>query len=106
MKLIMEGKKGQALNMIFSKYDQAQVQDSINLAMDLITEEAALLDGKLDKIIIGGFSQGAMISMGTLLRLSSKFDKPLGGCIGLSGIVPCTPVHGQQLGDTLPELTD
>ena len=61
------------------------------MAIGLIEQEAAAFGGDVSKIILGGFSQGAMIGYGTLLRMHTKFDKPLAGVVCLSGIVPCHP---------------
>ena len=47
-----------------------------------------LLGGDVSKIVIGGFSQGCMLTFGVLLQLHKRFDKPLAGIFGLGGIVP------------------
>lgn len=45
-----------------------------------------------------------MITLGTLLRLHTKFEKPLGGCVCLSGIVPCHPKQGGLLAEGMKIL--
>ena len=52
--------------------------------MHLIKEEAQRLKGNASKVFIGGFSQGGMVSLATLMRYKGK--QPLGGAISLSGI--------------------
>jgi phospholipase/carboxylesterase len=43
-----------------------------------------LLKGRYDRIIIGGFSQGAVVSYNAFLR----HKRAVGGVIGLSGYTP------------------
>jgi lysophospholipase-2 len=43
---------------------------------------------KLENIIIGGFSQGCIVSLATALHLKDRLEGPIGGIIGLSGICP------------------
>ena len=47
-----------------------------------------------------------MISLCALLRLHTKYDKPLAGVIGLSGIVACHPEEGGEYENDLPSLSD
>ena len=47
-----------------------------------------------------------MIGYGTLLRLHTRFDKPLAGVVNLSGIVPCHPDENGQISEELPQLSD
>ena len=47
-------------------------------------EEARKLGGDMSKVIIGGFSQGSMVTLASLLRY--RGEKPFGGVIGLSGV--------------------
>ena len=49
---------------------------------ELIKREVELLDGKHDRVYVGGFSQGCAISLATFLLYPSG---RLGGCVGLSG---------------------
>lgn len=51
--------------------------------LSLIEKEAELLKGETKKIFIGGFSEGATVSLAAFLKY--KGEKPLGGVIGLSG---------------------
>ena len=61
---------------------------SIDFVLDQIEQEIMLLGGDVSKIVIGGFSQGCMLTFGVLLQLHKRFDKPLAGIFGLGGIVP------------------
>lgn len=51
----------------------------------MIYNETEALGGKADKVFIGGFSQGGVLSLATYLRYE-KFDNPLGGVFALSGM--------------------
>lgn len=55
-----------------------------DLLKSLIKEQHEKYNIPLSRIIIGGFSQGAAISMATL----SLLDEKIGGAIGLSGFCP------------------
>lgn len=44
------------------------------------------MKGDNSRVLIGGFSQGCMVSMTSLLR--QVHEKPLGGVIGFSGVLP------------------
>ena len=46
LEFIKQGKKGKALALIFSEYDQTQVKESIEVLYELVGEEAALLNGQ------------------------------------------------------------
>ena len=65
----------------------------------MVEQEAAILakegDKAYDKILIGGFSQGAILTLGTLMRYYERFDSPLGGFVALSGLVPNKPTDDE-----------
>ena len=44
-----------------------------------------------DKVFLGGMSQGAVTSMGALMRAHEYFDEPLAGVFVLSGTAPLRP---------------
>ena len=70
---------------IRSNFDLQQVQESINLLKNLIEDEKQMLpDQNTSRIFIGGFSQGAMISLATLLTWDQQSQ--LGGVVALSGM--------------------
>jgi len=59
---------------------------SSELLLELIEEEKKLFkENSASKILIGGMSQGCEVALATLLRYKGK--EPLGGVIGLSGIL-------------------
>ena len=64
--------------------NQDDVASSVNLLNKLIEQESkSVPDQDVSRIFIGGFSQGAMVSLATLI--SWKGTKPLGGVVALSG---------------------
>ena len=52
--------------------------------MQIAEEEMKLLGNDPSKILIGGFSQGGICALATLLR--SKWQKPFGGIMALSAV--------------------
>jgi predicted esterase len=50
-----------------AKYDQPQIEDSVNIIMKLIEQEMKLVGGDPRRIFLGGFSQGACIALTTYL---------------------------------------
>ena len=62
-------------------YDFSQAENAKKRIEKIIDEEAALLNGKYDNIYLGGFSQGACIS----LLVGLTFEHKIGGIISLSG---------------------
>ena len=72
-----------------------QVDEVADIILEMAEKEAALLasessDG-YDKVFIGGFSQGAMTSLSTLMRHHTKLTKPIAGYFILSGMVSIKP---------------
>jgi len=68
-------------------FSEEDIMKSVALLNDLIEQEAKKLPNQdVGRVIIGGFSQGCMVSLSTLI--SWKKDRPLGGVIGLSGMQP------------------
>ena len=57
-------------------------KDKIKI-QNIVEEEVKLLNGKYDKIFMGGFSQGACLS----LDFAFTFEKKIGGVIACSGIL-------------------
>lgn len=66
-----------------SCYDFKDVEKSENIIKETILNEVKMLDGNYNKIIIGGHSQGACLS----LFLSYTEDFLLGGVISLCGVL-------------------
>lgn len=73
---------------------------SVNLLIDLIKEEQKHV--KLENIIIGGFSQGCIVSLATALHLKDKLEGPIGGIMGLSGICPIKARGEQEMLKKIP----
>jgi len=67
-----------------NNYNFTEVKSASKTLDKIIQEEVALLDGKYDKIIVGGHSQGAIVSMYT----SYTQEYMLGGVISFSGFFP------------------
>jgi len=67
-----------------NNYNFTEVKSASKTLIQIIQEEVSLLDGKYDKIIIGGHSQGAVVSMYT----SYTQEYMLGGVISFSGFFP------------------
>lgn len=88
---VLDGKKNYSWFDIYSfpvnssnAYNFTEVKSASKTLIQIIQEEVALLDGKYDKIIIGGHSQGAIVSMYT----SYTQEYMLGGVISFSGFFP------------------
>ena len=75
------------LSTIRKAFNQDDIMKSVALLNDLIEKEAKKLPNQdHGRIIIGGFSQGAMMALSTLIAW--KKDTPLGGVICLNGMQP------------------
>ena len=81
--LIKKGKLNQFLQRIYNKYDQSHIREYSDFQIKLILEEAKKFENDISKVFIGGFSQGCMICLTTLLRFKS--NKSLGGVIAIGG---------------------
>ena len=68
-------------NKINKNDSNYNIEDIINSVIDIINKEAALFEGNYSKIIIGGFGQGAILS----LNIGLSFEKILGAIICCSG---------------------
>ena len=62
-------------------YDYLDAEKNAKKVEEVINEEAKLLNGKYENIYVGGFSQGACIS----LMIGLSFEHAIGGVICLSG---------------------
>ena len=58
--------------------------------MDMAKKEAEIVGG-LDKVFIGGFSDGSMLTLSIAERLSQHTNETLAGLIALSGPVTALP---------------
>ena len=67
-----------------SDYNFTDLKKSAKILETVITNEANILNGKYENIIIGGHSQGACIS----LYHGYNTDKNLGGLFSFSGVLP------------------
>ena len=77
-----------------NSYNVEELKISSNILKNYIEEEAKKLNNNYEKIIIGGHSQGAMLSLFT----GYTFKYKLGGVISWSGVLP--PIKKE---DILPE---
>ena len=66
-------------------YNFTEMKNSSNFLKQMIKEEADILGGNYNKIIIGGHSQGAIISLYTGYK---SCDKMIGGILAFSGFLP------------------
>ncbi|KAK6457944.1 Phospholipase/carboxylesterase/thioesterase [Scheffersomyces xylosifermentans] len=67
-----------------AKQDEAGFLKSCNVLRDFIKEQIEKYNIPAEKIIIGGFSQGAAVSLATVATLDFK----IGGVVALSGFCP------------------
>jgi predicted esterase len=79
--------------------DEAEVEilESVEYLCSLIDDEVKR-GIKLERIVIGGFSQGCAISLVT--GLGSRYKGQMGGVVGLSGYLP----HGGKLSASYGEF--
>lgn len=92
--LLSKGKDREALDLIQSEFNQAEVRSTSQTIMDLIEEEAKEVGG-IGNVILGGESQGAQETLGTAIHLKDRFNSSIGGIVGLVGPVPLPP-NGEQ----------
>ena len=69
----------------FDEEGEEEILASVEYLCKLIDEEVEK-GVKLDRIVIGGFSQGCAVSLVT--ALASRYAGKLGGVVGLSGYLP------------------
>ena len=74
---------------IVNNVNQVELRKSASIVLNLIEQEKKQVP--LQRIFIGGFSQGGSVS--TAAMLTSKFGKPLAGVISLSSPQMCD--HGE-----------
>ena len=67
----------------FSDCDIEEFKKSVERVKQVIDEEEEILGGKYDKIIVGGHSQGACLS----LDVGYGIEKMLGGVLSFSGFL-------------------
>lgn len=72
-----------SMQQLERRIDQVGIADSIKLVNNLIENEKSK-NILTEKIVIGGFSQGAVIALATAL----SYPNPLAGIIALSGFLP------------------
>ena len=66
--------------------DEEEMMKSVDYICGLIAEEVEEGKVPLDRIVVGGFSQGCAISL--LVGLLSRYRGELAGVVGLSGYLP------------------
>lgn len=72
----------------------SSTREDISRARHLVVEKLRSLELPLDRVVLGGFSQGCVVSLETGLRE----DIPLAGILGISGYVPLLEDYPQALG--------
>ncbi|KAH7305988.1 phospholipase/carboxylesterase family protein [Stachybotrys elegans] len=85
----------------FSLREELQAEglrSSVDRIRQLLAQEAALLGGRWDRIILAGISQGAATSVHTLLNLD--IPQPGGGLAAFMGFSCRMPFPGRSLQDT------
>jgi predicted esterase len=76
-----------------ANFDMAQADTNAEYIHKVIEEEIALLGGDSTKVMIGGLSQGCMMA----LYVGLKYEKKLGGVIGINGrMLPDTILSEQN----------
>lgn len=68
LSLLKAGKKEKLLEMLLEDHNQKQLAQAADNLIKLIEEEVLKLDGDYSKIIIGGISQGCMVSLSSFFR--------------------------------------
>lgn len=76
-----------------AKQDVTGFLKSCDVVKALIREQHEIHQIPMDRIVIGGFSQGAAVSMATLALLEEK----IGGLVALSGFCPITETLGGKI---------
>lgn len=62
------------------------LRESVRYVLDVVESEIQRLDGRAERVFLGGFSQGMATALWVLLCSSSR---RLGGLLGFSGWLPC-----------------
>ena len=91
VKLLKNGREDECLIQCLEEINQKQLELASDELLQLIDEEVQKLDGDYSKIIIGGLSQGSIVSLASLFRFQGQ--RPLGGVIGLSGPLMYVNAH-------------
>ncbi|CAG8039123.1 unnamed protein product [Penicillium salamii] len=64
------------------------LRESVHHILNILEAEIKLLDGRSDRVFLGGISQGMAISLWVLLCAPSRITAPLGGLLGFCGWLP------------------
>ncbi len=77
--------------------DEEGMMKSVDYICGLIAKEVEEGKVPLDRIVVGGFSQGCAVSL--LVGLLSRYSGKLGGVVGLSGYLPLEGKVGRSLAE-------
>jgi lysophospholipase II len=64
------------------------LRDGVFLIKQIIQEEVERLDGKAEKVIFGGFSQGSALAMWSLFMGTATINGSLGALVGVGAWMP------------------
>ena len=84
LRLVQENKISELFKTIYSRHSQVEIELSSIYQLQLAKQEASLLKNDFSKVMIGGFSQGCIISLASLVRHQGP---SLGGVLCLSGMM-------------------
>lgn len=77
--------------------DEKGMLKSVDYICGLVAKEVEERKVPLDRIVVGGFSQGCAVSM--LVGLLSRYSGELGGVVGLSGYLPLEGKVGRSIAE-------
>ena len=77
--------------------DEEGMMKSVDYICGLIAKEVEEGKVPLDRIVVGGFSQGCAVSL--LVGLLSRYRGELGGVVGLSGYLPLEGKVGRSVAE-------
>lgn len=64
------------------------LRESVSHVLDILEEEIILLNGRSDRVFLGGISQGMATALWSLLCAPPRIATPLGGFMGFCGWLP------------------
>ncbi|KAF1962973.1 alpha/beta-hydrolase [Byssothecium circinans] len=66
------------------------LRDGIQLVQTIVEKEVVMLNGRADKVVLGGFSQGSAVALWSIFTGAVMTKGCLGGFLGLSAWMPFT----------------